>query len=761
MVSKNILIIVSLSLVSTIWSCKQSGLSKTKAIVGTDNGKEKALAIVALRNAVEINGVDTRIESGKQLLESIYEQYFGLVECSSTNKNGKVIPADAWMNLIEFYSFSGVLYLNKDRRILVYNGDGEERLPEYFPCGVISAQLLTAPQLLVAPSEMDSFPLSDSSASFNEASLKETFLVIQSIYLAMRGPHKEGVQFSRSLMATVLGMASQSYPSVSISDNSLSAGMQAADPYYNPCSTVKVDHRQYLQSWRNENYDCVKSSFEPGIKNFRPSSRAGYAKVRQKIQVGLARLSASTKADSDASSLAQARRVLRSTEPWKNIKGADSAIAQAFMGSKGANSTSQFSLASSDSEFFRLPDIGEQSTDIAFAASAQSTSAFSLTDDTLDPNLEAFAKSLATFFSGSRYNPNFALLPEGLVTVAMEDKEKMAGLTKKLADTEHRLLQEYRPLSVRASNAQEKDRIDHEWKTKQGMAYKTWLQDSKSIAIDPTTYRREGQITSVRDLSGKFEFKRGEAIGSGSETVRAYDFKGREKVGNVDYHRWTDMTAPKEFGGHGVGRELFRYKDKPDLGGQIIDTPIGKFGSSWKANTPGSNLGTFSMDRGQRQAAQSQVDRTLSNVTNQVKAGQSQASSWGNFTTSLSGLGSAVQAAGTLHQTGTYMGKSGQDIFGSESANQKALREQGWQAAKQSWSSGKTAAYETATSAWNTASSLFSRGNQSTSGSSKPSAPTSSVNSPSAASQPMLSSSTPTIITSGTRPPNGTTSGQK
>jgi len=141
-------------------SCKpkesDAGLA---AIVGSENGQNKAMAFVALRNAVDIKDSIPENANGKAALNMIYETYYGLVECSDLTVKGKHVPADTWMNMLEFYAFSQVLYLDKDRRLLVYDVNGSDRTPIYFPsCGVLGKNLLTLPMLLAADAQSPKSP---------------------------------------------------------------------------------------------------------------------------------------------------------------------------------------------------------------------------------------------------------------------------------------------------------------------------------------------------------------------------------------------------------------------------------------------------------------------------------------------------------------------------------------------------------------------------------------------------------------------------
>lgn len=680
-------------------SCKPKDNASIKAIVGDDNGKEKAMAIVGMRNSVDIKAkVDTSTNEGKQLLESIYETYFGLVECETSNIRGTRIAADSWMNLIEFYSFSGLLYLDKDRRIVVFNEKDGKETPEYFPCGIISAQLLTAPMLLAAPAEMDSFPMAESVPKSIELGLKEKFLLVQSIYLALRGPHSEGSVSPKSFTAATVSMASQSYPDVAVTDNALAKSMTSADPYYNPCSTITVTDRKYLQNWRSENYDCVSSSTDKNIKNFRPSAKTGYGKIRTRVQNGLSNLSSSLSADAGNTSLEQARRVLRSTQAWKNIKGADAPIAQSFAQGQSTSvagaKSENFSLSGSD-QLFTLPATGAYSDQPEFGIAESAAESMNLAGSdagVASESIQPFLRNLMRLFEGSQlspYQPNFMANPEGFATVLPADQARANELVKQFRKSEGDMMWDYGGKIASARSDKQKDEIFSEYQARSSNMELDWLNKAGAVVLNPKSYSEQSGITSVNSTDGNYTFRRGESLGATPGVARVYQNTGKTKVGDVSYHMYKDLTAPKEYGGFGVGRELFRDASNPNVGGQVITSSLGTFTSGWQASTPGGATGLFTQSDPQRRQSQLLIDKAISSVQSTVASGTQQGSNWGNLKASFGGLSNALSTQSQLSAVGGNITQGGEDIFGGSSRNQAALRSQASTAAGQIWTSGK------------------------------------------------------------------------
>lgn len=671
-----------LTIVGLVNACKPAGSSSVKAIVGDDNGKEKAMAIVGMRNSVEFSNVDTQTDEGKLLLQSIYEIYFGLVQCDSSTVGGKKIGADIWMNIVEFYSFAGVLYLDKERNILVFNDKDGKKTPQYFPCGVVSAQLLTAPMLLSSAAAMDDFPLVAEVPAKLESKYKDVYLLVQSIYLALRGPYSEGEKNPASLMAATVSMASESYPDITVTDSGLAKAMASADPYYNPCSKIKVNDRPYLQKWRLENYDCVSSSTDKDVKNFRPSSKLGFSNVRSKLQAQMTKLSAALRADAGSSSIEQARRVLRSTTPWNKITGVDASLAQSFCkgstASSASSSGSGFSLAGSEDYTFSLPAVGAVADRAEFGSSA--SAGFGLTDagsSTDDPSLQPFVRNLIRLFQGSDfspYHPNFMANPDGLATVIPQDAAKAKQLVEAFRKSEGDLFWDYGKKMTSAVSEADQDRLFQEYRDKAGQMEATWLSNAKAIVLDPKTYSEQGGMSSVNSGDGGLTFRRGENLGSTPGSTRVYSNLGPTKVGDMSYHMYKDMTAPKLSGGTIMDRQLFRDASNPSIGGQRLTTPLGTFSTDWKANNGKGDVGYFTMNPNQVRDANREIGTRLGELKTNTASSRQQGNTFSGAWSSLTNWGRAVGGQGVLAQVNSHV-QNGESVFGRTSANNQAYQE--------------------------------------------------------------------------------------
>lgn len=694
--AKTLTILGSIAAVLGSSSCKQSD-TDLDAIVGNDNGRNKALAIVGMKNSVELrSAVATDTNAGKQLLESIYETYFGLVECDSANIQGQTITADSWMNLIEFYSFTGLLYLDKDRRLVVFGEKDGGETKTYFPCGVISAQLLTAPMVLASAAELESFPMAETIPPEFESRFKDKFLLVQAMYLALRGPHAEGSTAFAGLMATTLSMASQSYPEFAVTDNSLVRAMQNSDPFFNPCSQVPVQQRQYLRTWRNQNFDCVPSSTDASIRNFRPSASTGYPNIRKRIQDGFNNLSASVGADAESSPLAMARRVLRSTMPWNEITGADASFAKSLYSGGAMPSAQGFTLAGDGISEFRLPENGAPSDRPEFGYHESSDDGLNLTaDDPGAANLVSFVASIVSLFQGSQYGiyqPNYISNAQNALDVVRPDQMTAAALSKQIKDDEGKLLWHYAKQIAAASGDTRKDALFSEYLKASGDLEKAWLEKAKTIRLDPTKFKTRNGFSSITSEDGRYTFRKGEVIGSGRDRLRTYENLGPRKIGDIDFYTYRDLTAPGESGGFSVERSLYRFKENPDVGGQSIKTALGTFTSRWQATTPGGNTGHFRQNENDLANNRKIINDAVGRVRSTVESGTQQGTNWRNLKTSVKGMTQALSASAQIASVGRYVSEGGEKTFGASSESQKELRNQAWQAAKQTWNSGRAAA---------------------------------------------------------------------
>ena len=334
----------------TMASCKpkaQDSGSSTNAIVGQENGKNKAMAIVAVRNNTNINTKMPDNAGGKIVLNKVFETYYALVECSDDNR----AKADTWMNLLEFYGLSSVLYVDGDRRLHMNRTGSGEKIEKIFfdACTVVGKNFLTLPMLLSSASMADDFP----NAEPKDEALKDQYLLLQSIYLAIRGPYSSSGSFAISPSLVGMAATSKAYPALAFTETQMGKTFAGSDYFYNPCVTKKVKtDKGYMQDWKMNYFSCVKATASKDLFNYKPGGLVSYTMVKEKLKYGMLTLYASTQGGISAKSSKADKltAALMTTESWNEVEGPVKNFAAFLAGTKSYTDTFSDSLGLTDDE---------------------------------------------------------------------------------------------------------------------------------------------------------------------------------------------------------------------------------------------------------------------------------------------------------------------------------------------------------------------------------------------------------------------------
>ena len=611
-------------------SCKppEDSGSDVKAIVGTEGGKNKAMAFVSVRNAVQSKVTIPETYNGKAALSKIYETFYALVECEDRGKS----KADTWMNYLEFYGLSSVLYVDGKRRIHINKKqDGEIEKVYFNACSVIGKVMLNLPMLLSSAAMVDEFPGNEPTNAF----YRDQYLLVQSIYLAMRGPWRSAGYANSPFMVGMVAN-SKNYPEVSFSERDLGAGFKGADTFYNPCDKKKRKVRfGYMQNWKNDSYTCVPSTIDSKLFNYKPGGNTSYTDVKNRLKTGLATLYASTQGGITGSSkpIDKLTAALMTTENWQEVGPLAKPYAQFLMGKGSFKPLFNSSLG--------LTTEGElQGVGFSLSGKSASTSSVSKGRRELIKKVEIQRKENANVLRGldilskNQFSPNFMRFN------FEKDKDNLAYFGERQrqlnASERGKVYKELNGITESSNKALARKGLTND--AKERIILKRLMLRSKVLesAMNNDVYNNATAGTSVfkqQDYTKEFGV---ESVMSQDKNVYltqgakgALTEHNRLSAGdNASYKKtntsidkdatlWVDQSLRKRNGATKVSWQ------KKGVGGQIVETDGLKIQSDFlgnkRENGTRSNVGMFTLNDGQLKSATDQLNTLTSNATDVSK----------------------------------------------------------------------------------------------------------------------------------------------